>query len=192
VGRVLKALNSSPHADNTIVVLWSDHGWSLGEKQRWAKRGLWETETRVPLVIAGTNIEGGRTCEQPAGLIDLYPTLADLCGLSKPAHLEGHSLMPQLENVGTKRPPTITTFFENNHAVRSRRWMYIRYSTGDEELYDHESDPHEWHNLAGQPEHASVIKEMSQHLPTVNVKTAPGSSGLGARPEDRNLFGGVK
>ncbi|NQV26954.1 MAG: sulfatase [Rhodopirellula sp.] len=192
VGRVLDALDASPHADNTIVVLWSDHGWALGEKQRWAKRGLWEAETRVPLIITGPNIKSGRRCEQPAGLIDIYPTLADLCGLSKPSHLEGRSLMPQLQDVNTERPPVITTFFENNHAVRSRRWRYIRYSTGDEELYDHNSDPHEWHNLAGRPEHRHVIKELSQHLPTINVKTAPGSSGLGNRDEDRELFGDVK
>jgi arylsulfatase A-like enzyme len=192
VGRVLDALDASPQAGNTIVVLWSDHGWALGEKHRWAKRGLWEAETRVPLIIAGPDIEAGRRCEQPAGLIDLYPTLADLCDLSKPTHLEGRSLVPQLENVDTERPPVITTFFENNHSVRSRRWRYIRYSTGDEELYDHNSDPHEWHNVASQPKRASVIKELSQHLPEVNVKTAPGSSGLGNRPEDRGLFGGVK
>lgn len=192
VGRVLDALDASPHAKNTIIVLWSDHGWALGEKQRWAKRGLWERETRVPLIITGPDIQGGRTCGQPVGLIDLYPTLADLCGLSKPSHLEGRSLVPQLENVDAERPPVITTFFENNHAVRSRRWRYIRYSTGDEELYDHNSDPHEWHNLAGQSEHVDVINELSQHLPAVNVHTVPGSSGLGSRPEDRSLFSGVR
>ena len=192
VGRVLNALDASTHADNTIVVLWSDHGWALGEKQRWAKRGLWEAETRVPLIIAGPNVEGGRVCVQPAGLIDLYPTLADMCGLSKPSHLEGQSLMPQLQNVDAKRPPVITTFFENNHAVRSARWRYIRYSTGDEELYDHDSDPHEWHNLAEKHAYAEVVKDLSQHLPWVNVKTAPGSSGLGNRDEDRQLFGDVK
>ncbi len=192
VGRVLDALDASPHAENTIVVLWSDHGWALGEKQRWAKRGLWESETRVPLIIAGPNVEGDRVCQQPVGLIDIYPTLADLCGLEKPSHLEGRSLMPQLKNVDTERPPVITTFFEDNHAVRSARWRYIRYSTGDEELYDHDSDPHEWHNVASKSEYAAVIKELSQHLPKVNVKTAPGSSGLGSRDEDRHLFGNVK
>lgn len=192
VGRVLDALDASPHAENTIVVLWSDHGWALGEKQRWAKRGLWESETRVPLIIAGPNVEGDRVCQQPVGLIDIYPTLADLCGLEKPSHLEGRSLMPQLKNVDTERPPVITTFFENNHAVRSARWRYIRYSTDDEELYDHDSDPHEWHNVASKSEYAAVIKELSQHLPKVNVKTAPGSSGLGSRDEDRHLFGNVK
>ena len=192
VGRVLDALDASPHAKNTIIVLWSDHGWALGEKQRWAKRGLWERETRVPLIIAGPHIEGDRICRQPAGLIDLYPTLADLCGLPKPGHLEGRSLMPQLEDVSAERPPVITTFFENNHAIRSARWRYIRYSTGDEELYDHDSDPHEWHNLAGKPEYAAIISELSQHLPAVNVKTASGSSGLGNRSEDTGLFGNVK
>lgn len=189
VGRVLDALEVSGHAKNTIVVLWSDHGWALGEKQRWAKRGLWERETRVPLIISGPGIEGGRKCSQPVGLIDLYPTLADLCGLSKPAHLEGRSLIPQLENVEAERPPVITTFFENNHAVRSRHWRYIRYSSGDEELYDHRSDPNEWYNIAAEPGHADVIRELSKHLPEVNVKTAPGSTGLGNRPEDRGLFG---
>ncbi len=192
VGRVLDALDASPHAENTIIALWSDHGWALGEKQRWAKRGLWESETRVPLIIAGPNVKGSRVCQQPVGLIDLYPTLAEMCGLSKPAHLEGRSLMPQLQNVDTERPPVITTFFENNHAVRSARWRYIRYSTGDEELYDHDADPHEWRNLAGKPAHAEIIKELAQHLPSVNVRTAPGSSGLGSRDEDRHLFGNVR
>ena len=115
-----------------------------------------------------------------------------MCGLSKPTHLEGRSLTPQLQNVDTERPPVITTFFENNHAVRSARWRYIRYSTGDEELYDHNSDAHEWRNLADDSKHAAVIKELSQHLPKVNARTAPGSSGLGSRAEDRHLFGNVK
>ena len=100
--------------------------------------------------------------------------------------------MPQLEDVDAERPPVITTFFENNHSVRSVRWRYIRYSTGDEELYDHNSDRHEWHNVASNPDHANVIKRLSRHLPKVNAKTAPGSSGLGSREEDRHLFRNVK
>ncbi|MDG2359558.1 MAG: sulfatase [Planctomycetaceae bacterium] len=192
VGRVLDALDASTHAENTIIVLWSDHGWALGEKQRWAKRGLWEAETRVPLIVAAPGIKGERRCEQPAGLIDIYPTLADLCGLEKPPHLEGRSLVRQLEDVNAERPPVITTFFENNHSVRSTRWRYIRYSTGDEELYDHNADPHEWHNLASNPKLKTLVEKLAKHLPAVNAETAPGSSGLGSREEDRHLFRNVK
>jgi len=192
VGRVLDALDSSPYASNTVIVLWSDHGWALGEKQRWAKRALWERETHVPMIVAGPGIEEARRCEQPAGLIDLYPTLCDLCGLEQPQQLEGQSLMPQLEDVRTGRRPVVITFFENNHAVRSRRWRYIRYSNGAEELYDHESDPHEWHNLAGDPARQSVIDEHAKYLPEVNAAPVEGSAGLGVRPQHRALFGGVR
>ncbi|MDE0822264.1 MAG: sulfatase, partial [Opitutales bacterium] len=86
VGIVLDALQSSPHAENTLVVLWSDHGFHLGEKQHWAKRTLWEESTRVPLLIAGPEIQPGKQCKQPANLLDLYPTLVELCQLPRPPH----------------------------------------------------------------------------------------------------------
>jgi len=192
IGRVLDALRSGPHADRTIVVLWSDHGWTLGEKERWAKRALWECETRVPLVIAGPGIEPGRVCRQPAGLIDLYPTLNDLCGLPQPEHLEGRSLAAQLSDVAAERPPVLTSFFRGNHAVRSLDWRYIRYADGSEELYDHRHDPHEWNNLAGDVRYRPIIQQHAQHLPQHEAAPAEGSSGLGARAMDLHLFPGAR
>lgn len=190
VGRVLDALETSPHADDTVIVLWSDHGWALGEKQRWAKRSLWERSTKVPLIVAAPGFSGNRRCAEPAGLIDIYPTLCDLCDLTKPQQLEGASLLPSLRDTDARRSPAVTTFYRGNHAVRSKRWRYIRYSNGSEELYDHRNDRTESRNLASDPLYREVIAEHVKRLPVVNVAAAPGSSGLGVRPEDQELFDG--
>ena len=192
IGRVLDALEQGPHAKNTLVVLWSDHGWALGEKQRWAKRALWERETRVPVIVAGPGIDPKRVCLQPAGLIDLYPTLNELCRLPQPEHLEGRSLAPQLNDTETERPPVLTTFFRGNHAIRSRHWRYIRYADGSQELYDHRSDPHEWHNLADDDEFRQIIARLTRHLPGEEAAPAANSTGLGARPEDLHHFPGAR
>ena len=166
VGVVMEGLEKGPHNDNTIVVLWSDHGFHLGEKQHWAKRTLWEEATRVPLIIAGPGIAPGDPCREPASLIDIYPTLTELCELPRPAHLEGASLAPQLADPGAERQrPAIISSFFGNHAVRSRDWRYIRYADGAEELYDHRSDPDEFINLAKLPQHAEVRKSLATWLP---------------------------
>jgi len=165
VGNVLDALDKSPYRDNTIIVLFSDHGFHLGEKQRWAKRSLWEDGTRVPLIIAGAELPKNQTCPQPAGLIDIYPTLLDLCKLPSDSQLEGSSLTPQIMDPSKSRPPVRTTFGPGNHAIRSRDWRYIRYRDGSEELYDHRNDPHEWNNLATNPQKQSVIKRHRKYLP---------------------------
>lgn len=182
VGQLLDALDESPHARNTIVVLLSDHGFALGEKQRWAKRSLWERSTKVPLIVAGPGCKAGGKCSQPAGLIDVYPTLIELCGLRSNERLEGISLLPQLQDpAATRSQPAITTFYKDNHAVRTERWRFIHYANGSRELYDHESDPHEWHNLAGQEKYRTVIESLARHLPDVNVDPVPGSAGLGGK-----------
>ena len=187
VGRVLDALAASEHADNTIVVLLSDHGFHLGEKERWAKRSLWERSTRVPLVIAAPGQEAG-TSARPVGLVDVYPTLLDLCRLeADPAH-EGHSLAPLLTAPNAPWPHvTRTTFGPGNHAIRSQRWRYIRYADGSEELYDHDKDPNEWHNLASaeprQEETEAAIRELRAALPEQEAPIrveAKGSAGLTA------------
>src|SRR5581483_7081379 len=176
VGRLLDALEQAGLADNTIVVLWSDHGWHLGEKGITGKNSLWERSTRVPLIFAGPGVTPGGRCTQPAELLDMYPTLLDLCKLPQRKGLEGHSLAPQLKDVSAKRPwPAITTHNQNNHAVRSEHWRYIRYADGSEELYDMLQDPNEWDNLAGNPKLAGVIKEHARWLPTVNAPPVPGS-----------------
>jgi arylsulfatase A-like enzyme len=170
VGRVLDALNDSGKADDTIIVLFTDHGFHLGEKQRWAKRSLWERSTRTPLIIAAPGLSAGTTCTRPVGLIDLYPTLIELCGIAPKEGLEGQSIAPLVRDPALKWDrPAITTFKQNNHAIRSERWRYIRYADGSEELYDHAKDPHEWHNLAQDPEYANVIKKHAKWLPATNV-----------------------
>jgi len=166
VGIVLDALDSSSHADNTLVVLWSDHGFHLGEKQHWAKRTLWEESTRVPLLFAGPGIEPGEDCAAPASLIDIYPTLVELCGLPENAHLEGLSLVPQLRDPAESRErPAITSSYFGNHAIRTRDWRLIAYGDGATELYDHRDDPGELRNLAGDPAYAETLEELSQWIP---------------------------
>jgi choline-sulfatase len=177
VGRVLEALDASGRADDTIVVLWSDHGWHLGEKGITGKNTLWERSTRVPFIFAGPGVTKGAQCGQPVELLDLYPTLVELCGLPKRDGLEGHSLAPQLKDAQTARPwPAITTHNQNNHTIRTEHWRYIRYADGSEELYDHRRDPDEWTNLAADPAHATTKRDLVQWLPKVNLPPAPGSA----------------
>lgn len=166
VGVVLDALAAGPHADTTIVVLWSDHGFHLGEKQHWAKRTLWEESTRVPLVVAGPGIEQGAACREAVSLIDLYPTLLDLCGLPGNPRLEGLSLVPQLADPAAARErPAITSSYAGNHSIRTRDWRLIHYDDGAEELYDHRCDPHELHNLVDDPTHRVARDRLAAWLP---------------------------
>jgi len=176
VGRLLDALDESRYSDNTVVVLWGDHGWHLGEKLHWRKFALWEEATHNPLIITAPGIaEPGTRTNQPASLMDIYPTLIDLCGLENTAHdQDGMSLAPLLREPGKKRQrPALTTFGFMNHSLRNDRWRYIRYVDGSEELYDHQNDPLEWNNLAGQPEYKGQKEKMARWLPDINV---PGSS----------------
>jgi choline-sulfatase len=176
VGRLLDALEASAHADNTIVVLWSDHGFHLGEKMHWEKRSLWEESTRVPLIfsVPGIDTEQPAVCARPVGLIDVYPTLVELCRLPAKNDLQGRSLVPLLKN--PRLPwdhPVLTTHHPDNHAIRSEHWRYIRYANGDEELYDHRVDPHEFDNLASDPEQTDVLARLSACWPEKSVPYAP-------------------
>jgi arylsulfatase A-like enzyme len=170
-GSVLDALENGPHAKNTIVVFWSDHGQHLGEKRHWRKQALWEESTRVPLAFRlPGDINGGSTCGSAVSLIDIYPTMLELCHLPNVKGLEGISLTPQLKDPETRRvEPAITTWHYNNHAARSLNFRYIRYRDGSEELYDHRTDPGEHHNLSGDPKLASIKKKLAAHMPSTNV-----------------------
>ncbi len=177
IGRLLDALDAAGLVDNTIVVVWGDHGWHLGEKAITGKNTLWDRGTKVPLIFAGPGITAGQRCSQPAELLDIYPTLNELAGLPIRDDLEGISLQPQLVSASAPRlRPAITSHNQGNHAVRSERWRFIQYADGTEELYDLEVDPNEWKNLADEPERAAVLAAHRRWLPTVDRPPAPGSA----------------
>jgi arylsulfatase A-like enzyme len=177
LGRVLDALKAEGVADNTMVVLWSDNAWHLGEKEITGKNSLWERSTHVPLIFAGPGVTHGAKCSRPAELLDIYPSLVELCGLPPKDGLEGHSLAPQLRDPAAPRMwPAITTHNPGNHGVRSERWRYIRYADGSEELYDMQADPHEWNNLAKDPKYAEVVREHARWLPPSSASLVPGSA----------------
>lgn len=166
VGRVLDALRESLHHEDTIVLLFSDHGYHLGEKDTFQKHSLWERASHVPLIVAGPGIESGR-CERPVGLIDLYPTLLDLCRLPANPENEGRSLAPLLQDPDREwAHPVVTSWQGDNHAVQNERFRYIRYEDGSEELYDHREDLNEWTNLGASPDHQAIREELSRHLPS--------------------------
>ena len=177
VGRLLTALEENGLAENTVVVLWGDHGYHLGEKAITGKNTLWERSTRMPLIFAGPGVRAGGRCTQPAELLDIYPTLVELCGLPSRDDLEGISLVPQLKDPATPRErPAITSHNQGNHAVRSERYRSIHYADGSEELYDMVADPNEWTNLVDDPQFAPVLAEHRRWLPKVDVPPAPGSA----------------
>ena len=177
VGRVLDALERNMLEDNTIVVLWSDHGYHLGEKEITGKNTLWDRSTRVPLIFAGPGIARGARCGRAVELLDIYPSLCELSGLDVPGGLEGLSLTPQLKDANAPRTrPAITTHNHDNHGVRTERWRYIQYADGSEELYDMVADPGEFTNLAKVPKFAAQKLALRKWLPKVNKKPVQGSA----------------
>ncbi len=166
VGRVLQALEEGPHADNTIIVVWSDHGWQLGEKKQWRKFTLWERSARVVMMLAGPGVGArGAKCGRTVELLDLYPTLVDLCGLPKRREIEGKSLRPLLADPEAPwDKPAITSISADKATVRTERWRYTRHPDG-EELYDHGNDPREWRNLASNAEYAETKTALAALLP---------------------------
>ena len=166
-GRVLDGLEAGPYAENTIVIVVSDHGFHCGEKRRWAKIALWEQTTRVPMLIHAPGLSAdGQTCEVPASLLDLYPTIADLAGVKAPPHLDGASLRPLLKDPAAESDRVALTFIgPDDVAVRSARYRYIRYADGGEELYDLENDPHELTNIAGDASLDEVKASLAKHIP---------------------------
>ena len=172
IGRVLNALETSPKRDNTIVVLWSDHGFHLGEKDHIEKFALWEKANHIPFIVVapGVSVPGSR-CDTPVDLSVLYPTLLELAGLNADPKCDGESIVPLLRDAAAAwRQPAVMTYGRGNHGVRTKRWRYIRYADGSEELYDHDKDPHEWTNLAGNPKHTAVIADHRRWLPKNEAK----------------------
>lgn len=167
MGRVLDALEASPYADNTIVVFWSDHGYHHGEKGDWGKHTLWERTSNVPFIWAGPGVAKGAKTDVTASLIDMYPTLVEMCGLPKPSQsLEGESLANMLAEPSSAEDRNVYLPHMNpgEYAIINRDWRYIHYSDG-EELYDLKADPNEWNNLASDPQHADLKVEMQKFAP---------------------------
>lgn len=179
VGKVLTAVENSQYKDNTYIVLFSDHGFHLGEKERYAKRSLWEDGARVPLIIMGPGIAAGQTCSKPVQLLDIYPTLLELTGLEADPLLEGHSLASLLENPAAPWPHYArTSFGPGNYAIVSERYRFIQYNDGTAELYDHENDPHEWNNIVAESAYADIVEEHRAQLPTSSYEIlGKGSTG---------------
>ncbi len=175
VGRLLDALDDSGRAASTVIVLWSDHGYHLGEKTHWEKFALWEKATHVPFLIAAPGVAApGSVCESPVDLMAVYPTLIELCGLTSKPELDGVSLVPLLRKPDMNWPhPALMTYLRDNHAVRTTRWRYIRYADGSEELYDHAADPNEWSNLASDPGRTAIKARLRQWLPKDSAPPAP-------------------
>lgn len=171
LGRVLDAFENSKYTDNTIIVLWSDHGYRLGEKGTFAKHALWETATKAPLIFAGPDLPRGKKIEAPVEMLSIYPTLLELSGLPDYEKNEGNSLVAMMQNdKGVKDARAITTFGMNNHAIKMNGYRYIQYEDETEEFYNHHLDPNEWHNEAENPKYKGQIEKMKALLPEVNSK----------------------
>jgi len=166
VGKVLDALRASEYASNTIVVLWADHGYHLGEKNRFAKQALWERDTRTVLIFKAPIAKSGGRCYAPTELLDIYPTLLDLCGLLPNPQVEGDSLVPLLKNTDTEwNKIAVTSYGVGNVSLRDCTHRYIVYEDGSEELYDMVKDPNEWTNIAGNPEYSGIIAHFKKAVP---------------------------
>ncbi|MGJ8734647.1 MAG: sulfatase [Cellulophaga sp.] len=187
IGKVIDALEKSPYADNTIIVLWSDHGQHLGEKRHFRKQALWEESTKVPLYFkVPNNKSNGQKSKQVVSLLDIYPTLSELCSLPKVEQLQGESLVPLINKPETVQDRSVlTTWYYKNHAVRSNDWRYIRYRDGGEELYNHKTDSGEHINLANNPEYAAVIEAHKKWLPKQDALPAGSTKWKGDNLDNR-------
>ncbi|MGJ8678888.1 sulfatase [Paraglaciecola sp.] len=170
IGIVLDALENSAYADNTAVVLWGDHGYQVGEKDKFAKMALWERATRTPLIIKPPKSNTKQTSHKPVSLLDLYPTLIKMCGLPPNPNNEGQDLTPLLFDPSAPwAHVAVTTYGANNHAIKTERYRYIQYEDGTEELYDHKIDRDEWTNVANDKAYSQVKNKLASYVPQKNA-----------------------
>lgn len=181
IGRVLDALDQSPHKNNTVVIMLSDHGFHLAEKNHWQKATLWEEATHCLLMFRVPGVTpAGLVSERFVSLLDIYPTLAELCGLEPPAYLDGRSLVPLLQDPDQAWQSTAISCLSDKGdptepyiSIRAENGRFTHYSKGQEEFYDTSKDPHEWVNQAGNPEYAPIIQTLRAILPPLNERTQP-------------------
>ncbi|MBT6770152.1 MAG: sulfatase-like hydrolase/transferase, partial [Opitutales bacterium] len=171
LGRLLKGLENSPIADNTIVVVWSDHGWHLGEKEHFSKFTLWEESTRVPLLISKPGAKPEKV-DTAVSLVDVYPTLLALAGLPENKNNDGQNLLPIIEAETDLHRAIVTSKNENYHAVRDGRYRYFKTHSA-EALFDHFNDPREFNNIANNPGSTAIIKRLTKALPKAPVPSMP-------------------
>lgn len=175
LGRLLDGFEKSPHKNNTIIVLWSDHGMHMGEKENWEKFTLWERSLRAPLFFMAPGItKAGSFTRMPVSAIDIFPTLAELIGEQPPAYCGGESLLPMLTNKTFNHKPVLSSYELKDsindkpydaHTIRTQRYRYIYYPpSGLEELYDHDVDENEWNNIAYKAGNKKLITEMRKQL----------------------------
>ena len=189
VGRVVEALENGPNRDSTVVVLWSDHGWHLGEKQHWQKFTAWRVCTRVPLIVrvpAGApglpqGTQAGSTCSKPVNLLSLFPTLIEIAGLPQKPDNDGPSIVPLFRDTEADWAHVSITYLgePGSYGLSAERWRYIHYANGDEELYDCHTDPYEWTNLAAVADHAAKLNELRELAPQTFARLLP--------PKDESL-----
>ena len=175
IGRVLDALDKSPYRDNTIVAFMTDHGFHLGEKKHWQKGTLWEEATHSLLMfrVPGLTKAAGKSARF-VSLQDIYPTLAELCGIEPPSCVDGRSLVPLLKKPNAKWKSTaISALYDMYISIRTEQFRYIRYTDGQEEFYDCSRDPHEWTNQIGNPKYATEIKKLRASVPTLSKMSLP-------------------
>ncbi len=172
IGRILRAFDNLGLSENTIIVLWGDHGWNLGEHTLWCKHSCFETSLRAPLIFAtpdSMKLSSGESTTSLTEFIDIYPTLCELAGLELPDHLEGDSLLPVLRAPATAAKAHAISRFKNGDTIRTERFRYSLYTDKDgattgHMLYDHETDPGENFNIADHPEYAQVVQTLARKL----------------------------
>ena len=179
--RVIAALENSEYRDNTIVVVIADNGFHMGEKKHFTKYALWEKTTHILSMWRVPGMTKPNTvCQHPVNLLDIYPTLDELCKLGAPVQdLDGHNIVPLLENPDSDwKYPSVTTYLKDNYAVRDERYRYIQYNDGSCELYDHLTDGNEYHNLlVSQPDkYKDIVAKLKAYIPKHSVNGITNSS----------------
>jgi arylsulfatase A-like enzyme len=190
LGRVLDALEASAYHDNTLVIFWSDQGYHHGEKGQWGKHTLWQETSHVPFIFAGNGLPENKQVESTVSLIDIYPTLIDLCNLDLQHPMDGVSLVPVLTHPdSTMDRNVLMSYMERGgYALINKDWRYIQYHDGSEELYDLNSDPNEWYNLASDPDYRSLMDEMKQSAPAEFQKEATPRNTLNLVIQDSSFY----